>query len=287
MRNPFPRTSGVQTKLVALVLGASLATILITGLLSFGVARHLLAEAGYERLAAMRSSQAVALTQYLKELSDHVLTLSEARMTIDAAKEFSQAFRKLPEITDQQKAELRAYYQNEYIPRLKTRSGIEMDLPALYPQRPAERYLKYHYIAANSAVHLDITGLADANDGSDWSRSHRRLHQRILRLAKLFGYQDVMLVDVKSGDVVYNASKEDDLGTNLLKGPYAKTPAGQIFADVKKSRDPFFVTFSDFTNYPPSYGRPAMFVGTTVFDGDELIAALIFQLSNERIDKIM
>ncbi|MFM7266579.1 MAG: adenylate/guanylate cyclase domain-containing protein, partial [Cyanobium sp.] len=78
-----------------------------------------------------------------------------------------------------------------------------------------------------------------------------------------------------------------DLGTNLLNGPYAKTPAGQIFADVKKSRDPFLVTFSDFTNYPPSYGKPAIFVGTTVFDGDELIAALIFQLSNERIDKIM
>ena len=52
------KTSSVQTKLVALVLTASLATILLTGLLSFGVARHLLAETGYQRLTAMQIGRA-------------------------------------------------------------------------------------------------------------------------------------------------------------------------------------------------------------------------------------
>lgn len=38
------QSSSVQSKLITLVLTASLASLLLTGLLSFGVARHLLME---------------------------------------------------------------------------------------------------------------------------------------------------------------------------------------------------------------------------------------------------
>jgi hypothetical protein len=62
MLKNFFRTFGVQSKLIALVLSASLVSLLFTGFLSFGVARHLLSETGYERLTAMRDSQAVALS---------------------------------------------------------------------------------------------------------------------------------------------------------------------------------------------------------------------------------
>ena len=90
-KNLFP-SSRVQTRLITLVLAASLTTILLTGLLSFGVARHLLTDAAYSRLSAMRSTQAFGVKQYLEELSDHVMTLSEARMTIEASRRFSEAF---------------------------------------------------------------------------------------------------------------------------------------------------------------------------------------------------
>lgn len=286
LRNFF-KSSRVQTRLIALVLVASLTTILLTGLLSFVVARNLLAEAGYSRLSAMRSTQAFAVKQYLEELSDHVMTLSEARMTIEASKRFSDAYKKLPAINAKQRAEMEFYYQKEFLPRLKKIGGIEKTPEELLPRRAAESYLKYHYVAASHAVRLDVTALEDAKDGSDWSGVHLDFHKRFLRLAKLLGYQDLMLVDVATGDVVYSAFKQDDLGSNLLAGPYANTPAATVFREVRKSKDPFFITFSDFARYEPDYGKPTMFVGTTVFEGDKFIGALLVQISNERIDALM
>ena len=127
----------------------------------------------------------------------------------------------------------------------------------------------------------------DAKDGSTWSAVHKEYHSRFKRLVDLFGYADILMVDIKTGNVVYSVSKEDDLGTNLLTGPYSDSNLAKVFRDVKKSRDPFFLTFSDFENYKPSFGKPTMFVGTTVFDGDNFVGALIFQINNDRIDNLM
>jgi class 3 adenylate cyclase len=278
---------GVQTKLIALVLSASLVCILLTGLLSFGMARHLLAEAGYERLTSMRSSQAVAVNQYLKELGDHVMTLSEAPMTVDAARRFIKGFNQLPEINEAQKKELLNHYETEFVPTLQDRTGGAIQTETHIPKRPNERYLKYHYIVLNNALQEDPSLMEDAKDGSDWSNVHREYHKRFRRLASLFGYQDIMIADITNGNIVYNTSKEDDLGTNLLTGPYANSPAARVFLEVKKSKDPHFITFSDMAKYAPSLGRPTMFAGTTVFDGDDFIGALIFQLNNERIDNLL
>ncbi|MFM9087744.1 MAG: HAMP domain-containing protein, partial [Cyanobium sp.] len=274
----------MQTRLISLVLTASLASLLLTGLLSFGVARHLLMEGGYERLTAIRNARAVAIKDTIEELSNQVLTLSETRMTIEASKRFTQGFNQLPSPNAAQDKALKTYYDTTFIRKQKeTSPGTETALD-FYPKNPAERYLKTHYTTADL---LDPSTLEDAKDGSSWSQAHKDFHRRFKRLADLFGYQDIMIADVKTGNIVYSVAKEDDLGTNLLHGPYANSQAGKAFRTVKQSRDPFYITFSDFELYKPSFGKATMFVGTTVFDGDEFVGVLIFQLSNERIDRLM
>jgi class 3 adenylate cyclase len=290
------RTFGVQSKLITLVLSASLVSLLLTGLLSFGVARHLLSEAGYERLTSLRNTRSEAIKAYTEQLSDHVMTLSETRLTIDGIQRFRQAFDQLPDISEDQKRDLRNYYESEFIPKLRKSTLGEPSAATYHPNNQAERYIKYHYAAA--FIGSGVKGLApnsgsprsakeDAKDGSTWSSVHMDYHRRFARLADLFDYQDILLVDVRTGNVVYNYSKEDDLGTNLLTGPYADSAAAKVFREVKKSRDPFFITFGDFENYKPSFGQPTMFVGTTVFDGNNFIGALILQISNKRIDSLM
>jgi class 3 adenylate cyclase len=277
-------SSSVQSKLIALVLTASLASLLLTGLLSFGVARHLLMEGGYERLTAIRNARAVAIQNTFEDLSDHVLTLSETRMTIDASKRFNQAFKELPRPTQEQEKALKTYYNTTFIAKQKETSHEQQTTPDFYPKTPSERYLKANYTITDS---LNRSNLDDAKDGSSWSQVHKDYHNRFRRLANLFGYQDIMIADISTGTIVYSVAKEDDLGTNLLVGPYANTQAAKVFRAVKQSRDPLFITFSDFELYRPSFGKPTMFVGTTVFDGDAFVGALIIQLSNERLDQLM
>lgn len=290
------RNFGVQSKLVTLVLTASLLSLLLTGLLSFSVARHLLAEAGYERLTAVRNARAEAIKEYVEQLSDHVMTLSETRMTIDATKRFTETFNQLPDLNDSQKKQLKSYYETEFIPRLKEKVEGAPNPATYYPSTAGDRYLKFHYSATNKGsgsnksaanTRQAKSALEDAKDGSRWSDVHREYHRRFRRLADLFGYQDIMIVDIRTGNVVYSMAKEDDLGTNLLSGTYADSEVARVFRDVKKSRDPFFLTFSDFEPYKPSLGKSTMFVGSTVFDGEDFVGALIFQLNNDRIDQLM
>lgn len=276
------RNFGVQSKLLTLVLSASLLSLLLSGLMSFGVARHLLSEAGHQRLNSLRNSRAEAIREYGEQLKGQVMTLSEARMTIDATKRFSQGFNQLPDITADQQKQLRNFYSTNFIPRLKKSSLGDPQVATYYPDPGPERYLKYHY-----AAKPEPSTLEDAKDGSAWSAVHKQYHKRFLRLAELFGYQDIMIADIKTGAIVYNTSKEDDLGTNLLSGPYSDSPLAKVFQEVKQSKDPFFITFSDFQPYKPAFGKPIMFVATTVHEGDELVGALIFQLSNKHIDDLM
>jgi class 3 adenylate cyclase len=275
---------GVQSKLISLVLGASLVSLLLTGLLSFGVARNLLAEEGYERLTAIRNAQAVAIKETVEQLSDHVMTLSETRMTIDATKRFSEGFNQLQGLNANQEKALKTYYETIFIPKLKQKTEGEPAAATYYPENPKERYLKYFYLAEGPAA---ISTPGNEKDSGSWGQTFKEYHQRFARLAKLFDYEDIMIADIKSGNIVYSVTKQDDLGTNLLSGPYAESQAAKVFRAVKQSKDPFFLTFSDFEQYKPSYGFTTMFVGTTIFDGDDLVGALIFQINTGRLDRLM
>jgi class 3 adenylate cyclase len=286
MLTQIGRKFGVQSKFLAMVLFASLASLLLTGFVSFGIARHLLTEAGYNQLIGLRNARAEAVVDHFRKLEDHVLVMSEAQMTVNAVKEFSPAYIQLPDINPVQKKKLDGFYLNEFLPRLKKNISGDPKLPTYSPPTPQARYPKYHYIAANPYP-ANRQLLDDAGDGSQWSAIHKKFHPRFRRIADLFGYQDILLVDIKTGNVVYTVAKEVDLGTNLLNGPFADSAAAQVFREVKKSRDPNFIYQSDLEHYKPGYGTPTSFVGTTVFDGDDFIGALIFQLDFRALDRTM
>ncbi|MFM9089523.1 MAG: hypothetical protein ACKOPT_15590, partial [Cyanobium sp.] len=182
----------MQSKLIALVLTASLACLLLNGLLSFGVARQLLAETGMERLTTLRANQAQAITDYEARLRNHAMTLSETPMVIDAIKRLSEAFNQLPDINAAQQKDLRSYYETELLPKLQKTTSAKAELANLYPSRANERYLTYHYSAANNQYRRDPPALVEAKEGSVWSALHQEYHPRFLLFAQLFDYQDIM-----------------------------------------------------------------------------------------------
>ena len=77
------------------------------------------------------------------------------------------------------------------------------------------------------------------------------------------------------------------MGSNLKTGVYADTALARTFDEIRKSRDPYFVYISDIEHYKASFGEPAFFIGSTVFDGDKFIGALIYQLNPDSIDRVM
>ena len=282
------RKLGVQSKVLAMVLLASLLSLLLTGLVSYSIGSNVLTTAVTNQLIALRDSRAEAINNYFDFLSNHVLTMGEGFLVIDGLKDFRAAFPKLQNTTlsAEQQKKLVAYYTDVFIPKLKKNLEGEPALATYLPNTPADRYLTYHYTANNPrAPHLDE--LEDAGDGSEYSAVHRKYAKRFHRLTEVFGYRDIFLVDIDSGNVLFSVAKEADMGSNLKTGIYADTALGKTFDEIRKSRDPYFIYISDFEHYKASFGEPAFFIGSTVFDGDKFIGALIYQINPEQIDRVM
>lgn len=179
-----------------------------------------------------------------------------------------------------------AYYNDEFMPKLRKNVEGNPALATYLPQTPADRFFSYYY-TANNPYPKQPSLLNDAGDGSEYSAVHRKFHFRFRRLAEVFGYHDIFLVDIDTANVVYSVAKEADMGSNLKTGVFADTALAKTFDEIRKSRDPNFVYISDLERYKASFGEPAFFVGTTVFDGDKFIGALIYQLNPEAIDRVM
>jgi len=282
------RKLGVQSKVLAMVLLASLLSLLLTGLVSYSIGSKVLTTAVTNQLVALRNSRVDALKDYFGFLRNHVLTMSEGFLVIDGLRDFRAAYPKLQNTTlsAEQQKKLVAYYTDVFIPKLKKNVDGEPALATYLPNTPADRYLTYHYTANNPrAPKLDE--LEDAGDGSEYSGVHRKYSKRFHRLTEVFGYRDIFLVDIDSGNVLFSVAKEADMGSNLKTGIYADTALGRTFEEIRKSHDPYFVYISDMEHYKASFGEPAFFIGSTVFDGDKFIGALIYQLNPEAIDRVM
>jgi len=115
------RKLGVQSKVLAMVLLASLLSLLLTGLLSYNIGSNVLTTAVTNQLVAMRNSRAEALKDYFGFLRNHVLTMSEGFLVVDSLRDFRAAYPKLQniELNPEQRKKLVAYYTDVFIPKLK------------------------------------------------------------------------------------------------------------------------------------------------------------------------
>ena len=104
---------------------------------------------------------------------------------------------------------------------------------------------------------------------------------------KKFGYYDIFLCDLASGDIVYSVFKELDFTTSLKEGPYAKTNFGRAFAMAAAADSPDDVFLVDYEPYTPSYEDAASFISSPIFDGKQKIGVAIFQMPIDRINAIM
>jgi class 3 adenylate cyclase len=282
------RQLGVQSKVLAMVLLASLLSLLLTGLVSYNIGSHVLTTAATNQLIALRNSRVEAIKDYFGFLSNHVLTMGEGYLVIDSLKDFRAAFTKLEStvLSPEQQKKLVAYYKDDFLPKLKKNVEGDPALATYLPQTPADRFFSYYYTATNPHPR-QLAQLDDAGDGSEYSAFHRKYNNRFRRLAEVFGYRDIFLVDIDTGNVIYTVAKEADMGSNLKSGVFADSALAKTFDEIRKSRDPNFVYISDVEHYKGSFGEPSLFIGTTVFDGDKFIGALIYQINPKAIDRVM
>ena len=98
------------------------------------------------------------------------------------------------------------------------------------------------------------------------------------------GYENIFIIDLEYGNVMYARHQREDLGANLRKGPLKDSGLGRLFRKIEASKD---IAFEDFAPYSPADNQLAAFIGTIVKDAfgrDKAVVAI--QLAPDPIQAI-
>lgn len=271
-----------------MLLTVSGCSILVISYLSYRSGQHNLSERVFHQLTSVRASKGSQIESYFQTIRNHIETLTQTPSVVVAIKEFTQAYQELKTIpisVDNQ-AKLKAYYGEEFLPRLaKSKQGTPV-LETFLPETNEAIYLQYYYIAANSNPVGKKNALNQAPDKSKYSQIHGRYHPLFRDIIAKFGYYDLFLIDPE-GNIVYSVYKETDFGTNLTTGPYNESNLARLVREVRQAKDKNYTRIIDFEAYVPSYGAPASFMAIPIFEGSEFLGVLAVQLPVDKINEVM
>ena len=121
----------------------------------------------------------------------------------------------------------------------------------------------------------------------EYFRIHSYYHPILENFLRRFGYEDILIVDAESGNIIYSVMKKSDFATSLLSGLYRETNIARVFCEAQQAHEQGFAMIADFAAYAPSGNVPASFIASPIFVGEKKIGVLIFQMSIKLINQGM
>ena len=280
----------VKSKLISILIGTALFCILVIGFQGLYMGKNALTERINAQLNSIRANKSDHISGYLEGLKKELLTMAVDQSVITATKEFTSAFNRLQKsvLSNAEMDKLTEFYKDKFIPRLDANVDGSPDINFLLPRQAATRYLQYQFIANNDFAIGKKGELDRAFDRSYYSGVHEHYHPSFRQKLQSFGYYDLFLIDFDSGNIVYTVNKETDFATSLRRGPYKTSLLARLYDQIRSSPNPGKAQLVDFEFYQPSYGAPAAFLGTTVFDEEHHpIGIIAIQIPVNKIDEVM
>ena len=235
-------------KIISLFALGGLIPLATISVISYYSSSKALEQQAFNQLTSIRDVKKNNINDWFKEREANVVQLATSPLVVSALKEFKGVFHEL---------------------------GAEKARELYITKNPFPAGKKLEYL--------------DAQDGSNYSKVHVRFHPFFKKFIEQYEYYDLFLVD-ENGDVLYTVFKEMDFGSNLVAGVYNTTNIARLFCDLNSTNtgaNSAAGKLVDFESYAPSNGDPASFIASAVYDGNQKIGVLIFQLPLNKIDAIM
>jgi len=285
----FQRLS-IQSKMILLFLAVALSSLAVMAWIGYQTGKTALERTVANQLRGIQVAKTSALKTKLESLRDQVISMSDSRLVTDGMKAFTDAFTQLSNEQSPRESEeaLRLFYANSFIPELKKYVEGEPIVEQYLPHLSASKYLQYHYIAANPHPY-DQKGILESSqtDRSAYRAVHEQYHPAFARAAKIFRYDDLLLLDAKNLNIVYSYAKTTEFATNLEDGPYSNTKLARKAKELQFSQDRDNYKVVDFESYRPSLGKPMAFVMSPIFDGPAMIGILVLQFPVDSFNELM
>ncbi len=284
----------IGVKITVTFFAIAFLSMLVIGVISYKRAKSSLEKQSFEKLTAVREMKASQIQDYFKLIQDQLTTSAENPMMIEAMREFKNGYNNIRaelKIDDGKLVALQEnsnnYFSKEFLPRLHKNMEVKSVIEEEQSRNPEAVILQNLYIYDNPNNIGVKHKFTRANDESSYTKAHAKFHPVIRDFLEKFGYYDIFLIDNKTGNVVYTVYKEVDFASSLTQGPFRNTNLASAFNAVKDVKEKSELRLVDYKPYHPSYNAPAAFIAAPIFDGDEEIGVLVFQLPIDRINDIM
>ncbi len=243
----------IKPKLIGLFLLVGLIPLGLVAWMAEQEADKALTESNYNQLEAVRQIKAGQIEKYF---ADKQMDMNNLVVTVQMLR--TEAFSKMEAGRDNRKKQLERYF--------------------------AERFGDISVLSSNSEVLTAVESFSDAfkkdgnkTGGKAWKAEIVKHAAWLEQYNKEYGYYDLFLIS-KSGDVVFTAAKESDLGQNLVRGALKSSGLGRLFALAQNG-----IAIQDFEPYAPSNGDQVSFIGAPIKNGDEVVGVVVLQMPTETI----
>ena len=206
------------------------------------------------RLEQLMGQKQQQVQDYLNQLNKQLVTLANSSMSQVS----SQAFR--------------VTYHSYLAEREPINENIVDALNQYYSAKPHQAYvndlgqaLQYDFVVQNS--HADKQALNETTVDTSYSRVHSLYHPIYRHYIEQFAFDDLYIVDAKSGDVIYSVLKQSDYANNLWIEEAKHSPLAISFKHALKLK-PGQSLFSEFSEYVPSDKSISAFLATPIVSQD-------------------
>ncbi|MEM7129684.1 MAG: adenylate/guanylate cyclase domain-containing protein [Chloroflexota bacterium] len=304
----------VKSKLIFMLLLVSLLAVGIVGYLGWRSFQNTLTGDAFNHLTSVRTVKAKQIEAYFDSIQTQMVMLTENELIVQAMVRFNRGFRLLERefIAQEWDIAIEEYYENQYFPELSQNIVGMPDFDTYRPVNQAARYLQYHYIAKETSNNTESNNThSDGNDSdsmasdatqssngeanlaaidqddSEYTRWHEKYHPQLLNIVDNFGYDDLYLLNMQNGHIVYSVRKRTEFGTSLISGPYRESHLAKVALAVQENPTKGFIQVADFEPYRPALGVPTMFLAGPIYNGPHIVGVLAIQLPTQSIDTLM
>lgn len=285
----FNRLS-IQSKMILLLLLVALSALAVMAWIGYATGKSTLEKAVQNQLKGIQVAKTTALKTRLESLRDQVVSMSDSRIVHDGMKAFAKAFDDLEQapLSPSESQQIKDFYSQIFVPKLREHITAEPLVDQYIPSSPIASYLQYHYVAANPHPYESKSLLTSApGDKSSYRAIHEQLHPSFERAARIFGFEDILLIDAKNLNIVYSYAKTSEFATSLETGPYSNTKMARKARELQLAQDRDAYKIADFEAYRPSFGLPMAFALSPIFDGSKIIGILALQFPVDSFNFLM
>ncbi len=284
-----PARFGLAAKLFAILILLGAVAVLITGVLGYVRAREALERTIFAQLTAARETKTRQVETYFRSIRGEMRLLAASKMVVDAMRGFRDAVDELDrkDVPPDVRRKVDGWYNDKYMPMVQRLQGADTPVKEFLPVGAAPYFLQDLYIVDNPHPAERRSLLNDPDDGSAYSKLHALYHPLMRTAAATLNFSDFLMVEPKTGRILYTVDKDADFATSLQAGPYRHSNLAAAAARCAAAPDPSATCLEDFADYLPADGAPASFMAAPVIDQGQVIGVLVARLSIDEIDNIV